>query len=337
MLRLLTLRLISLFALLVCMAMGVDEFSPQPAFCGFRAGCDDVVHSPYGRPLGIPLPVIGLVVFGGYFLLTLTRFSGRETALMLLAVPIGLGGLGLAAIQVGVLHQTCPLCLLVDAAALVLAGVQIGWPPPHDPVSEPRPLLWGGLGLAVLALPPLWGFLTPAPPVPAAVKALWKEGTISIVEITDFTCTHCRQTHPALLHFLEQNRDTITFTRIVAPRSHHPDSRTTARLFLFAEQQGHGEQAAEALFATDDHSLSALRKIAHQIGLSEEDFNAAQNNLDLDAELTRTQTWVESETTSGLPQIWINDIRLIGEQTESSLSAALKRVERKNKIQGSEG
>lgn len=57
------------------MAMAVDYLLPIPAFCGFRAGCDEVTQSAYGSPLGIPLPFVGLLSFGGFFVVTV--FSSR--------------------------------------------------------------------------------------------------------------------------------------------------------------------------------------------------------------------------------------------------------------------
>ena len=119
-------RVLPLAALFVCAALLVDYLRTTPALCGFRSGCQAVIQSNYGRPLGVPLPLVGLCIFGVYFALAVYPSSVCRRLLGPLSIVIGLGGLFLASVQVLVLRQTCPFCLVVDAIAILLAAMELG-------------------------------------------------------------------------------------------------------------------------------------------------------------------------------------------------------------------
>ncbi len=328
--RLLAFRLLSLLALAVCMAMLVDSLRMTPAFCGFRAGCEEVVQSRYGRPLGVPLPLWGLVAFSLFFGLTL--FPDEKTSRLLgpLAIVAGLLGATLVGIQFFVLHTTCPFCLMVDAAAILLAAVELGLPAAQDPppAIRPRRGAWLSLAVMVLAAPVLWSAFKTSPEVPPQVQARWTRGRINVIEITDFACTYCRQTHPAIDQFLGRNGDQVHFVRLVAPLKRHANSRPAAKLYLCAVRQGMGEEMADALFNADDLSPDALRTLGARVGLDMTDYEACQNDPELDEELEETAGWVEAAKVGGLPQVWIQGVLLVGVQTPESLKAAWERAQR---------
>ncbi len=91
---------------------------------------------------------------------------------------------------------------------------------------------------------------------------------------------------------------------------------------LWAERQGLGKEMADALFATEEHSPEAIAALAEELGLDSAAFSACLN----DADLSETLAWVEAADNGGLPQVWINDLVLIGQQTPASLEGALRRV-----------
>ncbi len=74
-------RCLALVAIAVTSAMVVDQFAITAPFCGGDHGCDAVTSTAYGRPLGIPLSVLGLAAFVGYLGLSLT--SGRLPRMIL--------------------------------------------------------------------------------------------------------------------------------------------------------------------------------------------------------------------------------------------------------------
>lgn len=322
-----TLRAISLVAIIACAAMIVDDVAAAPAFCGFRAGCDEVLHSAYGRPFGIPLSLIGLAAFGVFFGLTLFPQSSGGRFIGGLALAAGVCGLLLVALQVFVLRRTCPLCLIVDAAAILLAAVALVAPAKHSQLWTPRRAPWVSAAVAAVVLPPLWVFLKPMPDVPAQVRALWRADAINVVEITDMACPYCRQTHAAIEPFRERHAAEIHFARVVAPLPQHKRSRAAAKTYLFAKQQGQGDAILHQMFASENHSAAALRRLVVDAGLDTDEHERAQTDPALDAELDATLHWVLN-TPGGLPQIWVDRILLVGVQTEESLSAALSRAKR---------
>jgi predicted DsbA family dithiol-disulfide isomerase/uncharacterized membrane protein len=328
--RLTLLRLLSIAAVAICVAMLVDYLRANPAFCGFRAGCEDVIHSAYGRPLGFPMPVVGFLAFVGFFSLTLFPASKVGWLIGPLATIAGLVGLSLVAIQVYVLRRTCPFCMMIDVAAILIAAVELGLPQSSSNNAVPPPNRWTWITLIGMAItaPIAWSLFKPNPVVPAQVQAVWVKGKINIVEITDFACPYCRQTHTAVEDFRGANSDRIHFVRIVAPLPHHANSRLAAKAYLCAEQRGKGEQMADKLFTAADLSPPNLRKIAEAIGLDLEQYDAGLADSNLDEQLDQTLNWVKAADNGGLPQIWLDNILLVGVQTPESLRSALRKASR---------
>lgn len=323
--RLASQRIFALIALAVCLAMVIDQWSPAPKFCGFRAGCDDVINSIYGRPAGIPISLVGLIAFGMFFLVSLgspaviARFVGP------LALTAGFIGIGLVAIQVLVLKRICPLCLVVDALGILMAALELVWPA-SQAMAAPRRWVWLATAAVVLALPSIWASLQPEPKVPQAVRDMWQEGRINVIEITDLTCPYCRQTHQAIEKFRHMAGDKIYFERIIAPLKSHPESRAAAKLYLLAKQHGQSERAAELLFTAVDLSNAALHQYAGLLGFSAADLQLALNNPQYEATLNETLAWVERGA-AGVPLICIDEQLLSGQQNEQSLEAAFRRAQ----------
>ncbi|MBL7037990.1 MAG: thioredoxin domain-containing protein [Pirellulaceae bacterium] len=331
-LKLVAFRLITLIALAACCASLLDHLLPSPAFCGFKAGCDEVVNSAFGSLLGIPLSAWGLMAFGVFYVLTL--FPGTLAAKLVgpAAIIAGLGGLALVLIQAFLLKQFCPLCLITDAAALLLAAVELGVSPAKQAPAKPfRPRRWLWAGAAIIAVggPVLWPLIQPIPPVPEQVKAYWQAGKITVVEVTDFECPYCRKTHPALAEFLEQHDDRLAFVRLVQPMEKHANALHAARAYLCVERQHQAEAMGTALFEADDLSEKDCERLAESQGLDMDDYRQCVADPKTDAQIRQLTGWVEQAHIDGLPVIWIQDQRLMGEQTVASLRAALKRAERR--------
>ena len=338
--RLVAFRLLALLGLALSMAMLVDALSPAPPFCGFQAGCESVTHSAYGQLLGLPLSAWGAAAFAGFYALTLgrrseTRFLGPA------ALAAGMAGMALIVIQLFVLRRTCPFCLMIDAAALLLAVVELLLPAPVEQSAvstgdkaptttqtRARPA-WIVAGFLALVASPVWTLLKPAPQMPDAVRALQSVGQVRLVEITDFACPHCRATHPAVSEFLRRHPE-VALTRIVAPLKTHADGRPPARAYLAAVRQGRGEKMAELLFATDDRSPETVRKLAAEVGLDMASFDTDLADPGFDRELDATVAWVEAGDASGLPQIWLADLPLLGAQKLEGLEAAWARLQSRN-------
>lgn len=329
-LKLVALRLVTLVALAATCASLLDYLLPSPAFCGFKAGCDEVFHSAYGRLLGVPLPVIGLLAFGGFYALTLFPRTWMGRLIGPAALTAGFCGMGLIALQLFVIGRLCPLCMITDAAALLLAAVELGMSPAKPPSARPqRPWRWLWTGAAALAIvcPLLWPLVKPIPSVPEQVKAYWEPGKITVVEVTDFECPYCRRTHPVLEEFLRKHED-LEFVRLVRPVDEHANAWPAARAYHCASRQGRGSAMAKTLFQADDLGAESRRAAAESLRLDMARFRDCTHNPATDERIEERTAWVENSDIQGLPVIWVQDQRLVGAQTPASLLAALARVRR---------
>ena len=308
-------------------ALADDAFAGRP-FCGFESGCDAVTRTAYGQPFGVPLSAVGLVGFGSLFALTLVPTARWFAIVAPLAVLAGVAGAGLIVVQAVVLTRFCPLCLVVDVAAIVAAVVALSgrvWRAGADLPGLVRGGWAAGAGVAVAA-PFLLALLMEAqePTPPDAVKAHWTGGTVTLVEVTDFDCPYCRQAEPVIAEFRRKHPD-VRFVRLVAPMPAHVHARPAGRAFLAARAQGRGEEMAVLLLDADSRTPERCRQLAAQLGLNLSEYDRAVSDRATDAELDATVEWAKAAGT-GLPLVWVQDKRVQGVPTPASLDTALRRV-----------
>jgi protein-disulfide isomerase/uncharacterized membrane protein len=327
--KLLVYRSLALLAAGFSAAALAEEFRPEPLLCGLDSGCAAVTGSEYGRPLGVPLPLVGLAAFAAFFVLTLVPLRRRGIVLASAAVLAGFVGLALLLIQLAVLRQVCRLCLVIDVCALALALAALGWRDRSGDVSATRfwPAWATALALAC-ALPALGVlYLAREPAVPDEVRALQKPGRLTVVFVTDFSCDHCRRTHPALREAIAEQPGDVELVMLVYPRPDRPHSRDAARAYHCACEQGKGAEMADALYALDDPDPAACERAGALLGLDLDRYRVCLRSDDVERKLTQAR-WVESAGVRGLPAIWIGERRLTGLQTKEQLRAALAQAAR---------
>jgi uncharacterized membrane protein/protein-disulfide isomerase len=318
------LPLFALAALTGSVALLVDSLHAAPVFCSYDLGCADVLASPYARILGIPLPVVGILVFTAIFGLALLPLCRLERLLTLLTVAAGAGGLVLILVQVLVVGQVCPLCLIVDVSALAGAVARLLSGRLSEEGRLPVWARWGWLGTAtgVVGLTATLGLVVAAEdnrPAPEEVRAHWVAGKVNVVEVADFECPICRQMHAELRRLLEREGDAIHLMRLAAPMPKHPNARHAARAYLCAEKAGKAEAMAEALFRADSLSPQSCAQIAARLGIPGSDYRACVADPAIDRDLDATLAWVQEASPRGLPVIWIQDEMLFGLQPVSTL------------------
>ena len=323
-------RLLALVAMGVCMAMLLDYILPSPAFCGFKAGCEEVTHSAYGRPLGVPLPLWGLGAFGAFYSLTLFPAGRLGKLIGPAAVLAGAGGLSFILLQLLVIRRVCPLCMVIDASALFIAACELIAAPKTVAValSPRRRAVWGAAAVVALGIAPLWTVIKPARPVPEMVQSFWTADKITVVEVIDFDCPYCRQTHAALDQLLSDRRDRVQRVRFVLPLRAHANARPAARAYLAALQQGKGDPMAAALWAAEERSPATCEELAKKLGINVESYKKCVTDPATDQEIDRRVEWLDEKTYPGLPVIWIENQELVGAQTLESLHAAWQRAAR---------
>src|SRR5579872_6477633 len=140
--RLLLVRLLSLFALAICAAQFADFITQAGAMCDFGDTCEQVTDSIYGKPLGVPLPAIGIVGFGMLFSFTLVPKPWALQLVRSLAIVGGMIGTGLMIVQFAVLQKVCIFCMLVDSTAIILAAISLMGLPQPEALSKIRLLGW---------------------------------------------------------------------------------------------------------------------------------------------------------------------------------------------------
>jgi uncharacterized membrane protein/protein-disulfide isomerase len=330
--RPLIIRLASLLALTVSAALLMTYLRPSSLLCGFDGDCDEVLFSHFGTLLGVPLPVFGVLIFAVIFGLSLT--PRRRWLLWGVALGTGLGGLALILVQVLVLHRVCPLCLIVDSCALVIAwfAFERGETPPV-PTGRLRHL-WVAAAVAAVGLGAALGTAgswlpSGQPPVPPEIRALWVPDKVTIVEVVDFQCPHCRHMHGVLQQFLRQEDERIHLVRIMAPMPKHPHARDAARAYLCAEAHGACDVLADKLFEADDLSPQACERIAASLGLARTPYRACVADPATERRLDANLEWVTKACPEGLPCIWVQDQKLTGFQTLGALHEAVIAAERR--------
>jgi protein-disulfide isomerase len=312
-----------LVAVAVSAALLIDYFQPLPSFCDVGSGCAKVRASGYGSILHVPVPLIGLLAFTAVMAVSLVK---SETAVLLtrvLALVGGVAGASLLVVQGLLLHVFCKLCVAVDVSAIVAAVAAIFLSPAKAEESAAAPRwLWPAATAFAMLSPVAWAKFQPSPPVPPEIASLWVPGKLNVVEFADFECPFCRELHPRMTELLREYADHVNFVRLNVPLPSHPDSRTAARAYCCAEDQGKGEAMADALFQSPDLSAQACERLAMSLGLSPATYRACVASPSTDARIDDQFKRAKSAGLAGLPTVWIGDRGFVGIQPLSTLRAA---------------
>jgi uncharacterized membrane protein len=320
-------RLLTVFALGICGVILADSLFTG-AFCGFNSGCATVTSSAYGRPLGVPLPVVGLAGFGLVLGLSLVPERRSFALVAPLALLAGLAGVVLILLQFLVLGQACTLCLLVDGSAIGLAGIVLLEKPSRQQVSWPRRSAWVGVAALAVAAPSILAWLNSTFPAPDKIMSYWVKGKITVVEVTDFECFRCRDAELILQGFLKELKeqgDQVHFVRVVAPMPRLVHSWAAAHAYLAAKAQGKEEAMAAALFAAPGRHPDLCRVMAKSIGLDVKRYDKILSDPATEAELDANVAWAKAHS-PGLPVIWVQGQRIFGVPSLDSLRAAWQRA-----------
>jgi protein-disulfide isomerase len=169
-----------------------------------------------------------------------------------------------------------------------------------------------------------WAIEEPEPPVPEQVKAYWVDGALTMVEVTDFDCPHCRRAEPLIGAFRREHPE-LRFVRLAAPMPAHAHARPAARAFLAAQAQGAGEDMAALLLTAENRDAAHCREYAARLRMDLDKFDRVVGAPATDAELDATVEWARAAGT-GLPMVWIQGKRIQGVPTYDALTFALERA-----------
>jgi uncharacterized membrane protein/predicted DsbA family dithiol-disulfide isomerase len=332
--RTLLTRLAALIALGTSAALLTNQFLPNPSFCGYHSGCERV-QSALGPVPGVALSSAGIVAFSG--ILAFSLFATRRAALLeaSLCVGVGVTGLCLLLVQLLVLGQVCPYCVVVDLAGIVVACCCL-LPARLTSAAEPtleRGLWWAAAGAVLLvgaSLSPLmsWASQETDSGTPPEVRSFWVAGKVNIVEAVDFQCPECRKVHETVTRLCQEKGERIHLAQIAVALPSHPHSRLPARLFACACAQEKGKEMAQLLFAAPQLSPDACDRLAASIGLPAEAMHSCANARAAERQLDATIAWVRRASPQGVPVVWVGDKKLFGVQSLAALQEAVAQAER---------
>jgi len=265
----------------------VEYVTGQPGLCLTGSGCDVVRASAFAYPLGIPMPLIGLVFYLAAIWIQLRMLDARsiaglrvETALLTLAIVGATASIVLTAIEAFVIEAFCSWCLVQAAAslALLLAAVMLRRAPvdateAHSSRTRHQAArilegerasllrtLRAGAGAAVLAVAALlvMGAANGAPissPSPSSLAPAGSprigSGAVEVVEFADFQCPGCAALAPILADLAASDEMTLV-SRYFPLDSIHPNADRSARAAAAADQQGSFWPMSAALYARQD-------------------------------------------------------------------------------------
>jgi len=325
--------LVPVLAGLVASAMlAVDYVRPAPVFCQEGSGCEALKHTALAMPLGVPMPVVGLVGFLAIGVASL--FAGRTARAVELALSVcaALAGVVLLIAQ-GALGHMCVYCCVADTSAIAI-GVAAGWRFVRGASSRgtgPFGTMVGAVALAAaLAIPLAVGWLRPSassavPEVIRAQIARAPRGKVTVVDFVDFECPFCRMTHAEFEPMLEAHGERLHVVRRQVPLRSHPHALDAARAACCGEQLGRGDAMANALFAApvEDLTREGCERIASGVGLALDPFRACVANPKTDESIEADRAEFNAAGGYALPTIWIGDVQLVGAQPREALAKTL--------------
>lgn len=325
-----------LVALVTTCFLLIDYTQAQPVFCGeVKTGCGAVRQSALAHPLGIPLPIVGLVALGALFALFLRQGDTARSQFRSAAVLAGFGGVGLFVAQAAMGHF-CKFCLVVDGSVIAIGILSVirwkqGWDVPGE--------TWQRFGLFAMfgffvSLALLFGAnkKPDAPPPIVAEIEKTPSGKVCIVDFVDLECPFCRETHKNLKPILEKHKDDIRYVRKHVPLGRiHAHAEDAARAVLCAEKvsEDKGNAFAEEVMALEppDMMLFAYEGIARKLGMDVDAFRVCfKDRAPLDARLAADRKDYDIAAGQGLPTMYMDTTKLFGAQQAPELQATFERV-----------
>jgi protein-disulfide isomerase len=262
----------------------VEYVTGQPGLCLTGSGCDVVRASDFAYPLGIPLPLIGLLFYLAATWLTLAAPDARpvagiraDMALLWLAGAGAIASLILTGLEAFVIRAFCSWCLVQAAASLALLvaaliALRTRDDPPEAHSSRTRQQaarardaeraslvrmarLGGGVAAvavaALLALGATGGTPTVSPGPSALAPAdspRLGTGSVEVVEFADFQCPGCAALAPILAQLASANEMTLV-SRYFPLDANHANADRSARAAAAAHEQGSFWEMSDALYA----------------------------------------------------------------------------------------
>lgn len=289
------------------------------SFCAISeyVNCDRVATSRFSVVLGIPVAIWGMLGYGLALLLALAGLRPRPRregwpAGLLFIVAAGAAAVAVALALVSELAIGA-LCLLCTGSWVISLGLlAAAWRACRPDgvaaavrrdlaVLRERPLRAGVValaGIAAVALiaaayPRYWERRARMPPRPAAPAVPMVQGSLVVVEFSDYECPFCAVAHEEAKALLAVRPD-VTLVRRHFPldsdcnpavtRAIHPAACRLARAGICAEEQGKLPAMDDALFR-NQQAKRPVEEVAVAAGLDLQGFRRCLSSPATDARL----------------------------------------------------
>jgi len=150
---------------------------------------------------------------------------------------------------------------------------------------------------------------------------------VTIVEFSDFQCPYCLRFHQETFDALKQLYEgQIRYVYRDFPlTSIHPDAEKAAEAGQCAYEQGRFWEMHDMIFDNQqiDIGIDALKDLAQQIGLDQEQFDACLDSDKYAQEVAGDLQDGGSYGVTGTPTFFINGVRLVGAQPLSAFQAII--------------
>lgn len=327
--------------LLACVLVGLafsalllGEYSSGGLLCSTGGGCDAVRASAYSSIAGLSVPVLGVI----YFLAVLASAAMPQLrrALLPLAGLGALAGVAFIGIQALVIGAFCPLCLVVDSAAIG-AGIA-AWMLRDDPAPQltaQRATALTVMAVVALSLAGVSQWL--APPAVTVVEqtpsqlpgAIAREqkaaGPVTVVEYLDFECPACRYQYGVFKEVLAEVDYDVRMVYMHSPLPQHASAEGAARAYICVEETDVADAMAEKLFTSADISAPAIEAMATEHGLDAGEFRRCISSEATTARLERDLKLAQQVSVRSLPTFWIGRQKFVGTSDPATVRQALDR------------
>lgn len=315
----------------------VDSVGPKPAFCA-EGGCAAVRATAWAKPLGVPMPILGLIFFA--IMLGLQLAGPRVAKLRgALAVAGAVGALGLLTLQGAVIGAWCKFCVVADTSAIAMAAAIVLGGSPRWPRRRASTWAFAAALAAVAIAVPLRGLrdtTAPAKPavvaqdtLPAPIAHAQQAGVVTIVDFIDFECPFCRAMHARLVDAIAQAGVPTRVVRKMVPLAMHKGALAAAIAWCCAERQGRADAMAEALIAAPPEQLTpeGCAQLAAGIGLDLARYRQDAADPAITRRIEADRADAEAAGVRRLPTIYVGRERFDGAGANTAeLIASLRRA-----------
>lgn len=157
-------------------------------------------------------------------------------------------------------------------------------------------------------------------PYPGAVLGN-PQGTITLVEFTDYACSYCRQSVPDVTALIAANPDLKVVIREYPILT--AESADAARMALAAAQQGRFEAFHNAMFAAGQVSPTTIEAAASAAGVDLARARAAIEGGQFEAQLQNNVFMAQTLGISGTPSWIVGDRALDGAVGREAIGRAI--------------